>query len=238
MEDSALSRIWGVLVAPAKTFASIAARPTWALPFLLLLVLSLFSIFLLTPRIDMASMVQQGMEQSGRTVPQEQMEKSIEIMSKFKWAFAFFGLVFQAVGWVVVALVFWAALRLAGGELDFKGSFAVTMHSAMPFAVSALLTLPVGLSQTTIDYNSVKTGSLLMSNLGAFAPQDAHPGLLALLSAVDVFTLWMLVLLIIGYRIVAKVSRAKAMGVVASTWVVWVLCKVGFASLGKIMGAR
>ena len=40
MEDSSFGRLLGVFVAPGKTFRSLAARPTWALP---LLVLSLTS---------------------------------------------------------------------------------------------------------------------------------------------------------------------------------------------------
>ena len=41
MEDSSFGRLIGVLVSPGKTFRSIAERPAWLVPFLVLMVLSL-----------------------------------------------------------------------------------------------------------------------------------------------------------------------------------------------------
>jgi energy-converting hydrogenase Eha subunit G len=58
---------------------------------------------------------------------------------------------------------------------------------------------------------------------------DAAPWLKAFLSFFDVIGLWVLVLLIIGTAIVAKVSRGKAVMVVVGWWVVGLVISVGIA---------
>ncbi len=55
-------------------------------------------------------------------------------------------------------------------------------------------------------------GSILASNLGAFAPESHGPAVRALLSSVDFFSLWTVCLMIIGYRLAAKVSTHRGGG--------------------------
>jgi hypothetical protein len=54
---------------------------------------------------------------------------------------------------------------------------------------------------------------------------------LALLGSVNLFSLWAIVLLVIGYSIVARVSRATAMAVVSSVWLLGVALKVAVIAL-------
>jgi hypothetical protein len=60
---------------------------------------------------------------------------------------------------------------------------------------------------------------------------DASPVLKAALGFFDVIGLWVLVLLIIGTSIVAKVSRGKAAAVVVGWWVLGMLISVGIAAM-------
>ena len=52
MENSSFSRFIDVLVSPVKTFASIAARPTWLVAFLVVAIVPAISGFLVVPKID------------------------------------------------------------------------------------------------------------------------------------------------------------------------------------------
>ncbi len=52
----------------------------------------------------------------------------------------------------------------------------------------------------------------------------------ALLSSVDVFSIWTIVLLAIGFRIVGKVSNAVAWGTVLAIWGLGILIKVGMTA--------
>jgi len=231
MSQSGFNRMLGVLVAPAKAFAAIAERPTWVVALITLIAVSVMATVVVTPRIDMEKVMRDQIAQSGRQVPNDVLDRQIEFAQKFRWVFAAVGLVAQPVIYLLVALVFWVLFRMLGSELDFQRSFAVAVHGFLPGALAGLLSLPVILSQTTLDYERMRSGSFLFSNPGAFLGPDTAKPLVALLSSFDVFSIWSVVLLAIGYRIVGKVSRAAAVGGVVALWAVYVLGKVGISAI-------
>ncbi len=53
----------------------------------------------------------------------------------------------------------------------------------------------------------------------------------SLLASCDLFSIWTIALLAIGYRIVGKVSEAAAWGVVLTLWAIVVAGKVTLASI-------
>ena len=232
MSDSSLSRVVGVLTAPEKTFKSIRERPTWIVALLLLIVLGAGSYYLIAQRMDMAEVVRDSIAQSGQEMSEDQMEQAIEFYEKFGQTFSYGAIVLGTpIFYLIGTLVIWVAVKLVGAELSFKQNWATFVHSQMPHAVGALLSVPAILSREEFAYDDVKTGSILPSNLGAFAPAEASPALVSLLSSIDVFSLWALVLLIIG---VAAVGRAKhgTVGIaVGGCWLVYVLGKAGWAAL-------
>jgi hypothetical protein len=48
---------------------------------------------------------------------------------------------------------------------------------------------------------------------------------------VDLFALWSVLLLTLGYAVVARVSKGVAAGVVVAAWLVWIGIKIGLAVL-------
>src|SRR5918996_1563977 len=84
MNDSELGRLLGVLVSPGKTFRSIAARPT-TLALLLVIVLSTLGVSLLAaPKTDYEDIMRGQLAKSGREIPQEQLDKQIQMMKKIR----------------------------------------------------------------------------------------------------------------------------------------------------------
>ena len=61
--------------------------------------------------------------------------------------------------------------------------------------------------------------------------RKANPVLHSLLQSLDAFSIWVIVLLVLGYAIAAKVSRGKAAGLVVTLWALYVLGKAGFTAL-------
>ncbi|MEO8505248.1 MAG: YIP1 family protein [Acidobacteriota bacterium] len=230
MEESAFGRLIGAIVSPVKTFASIALRPTWLAPMAALVLAAVLVTLVVTPRMDMRSIIKQSIEESGRDLTPEQMDNAVEQGAKFAKIGPIVGIIAQPIVLLIIALVFWVGFKLAGGEFGFGTSFSVTTHAMLPGVLSALLSIPVVMNKPTLGYDEVKTGSFLMSNLGAFAPTGTHRALVSLLSSIDVFSIWTLILLVIGYRAAAKVSKGTAIGVVVGAWAVYVLCKVGFSA--------
>jgi Yip1-like protein len=232
MESSSFGRLIGVLVAPVRTFQSIAQRPTWLVALLVLVALGTTVGVLAFQKVDIEAAVRAQIEErSGGDASAEQVERATEVMGKFGWVIALFGgLVFAPLAYLAVALVFWVVFKLLGSDLAFPASFSVTLHGLMPGAVGALLAIPVVIGAEEIDLQDLQSGNLLLTNLGALAPEGSGAALRSLLSSLDLFSLWSLVLLAVGYAIVGRVSRATAAWTVTALWILYVLCKAGWAA--------
>lgn len=232
MEQSSWSRLIGVLTAPEKTFRSIAEKPTWAVVLIVLIALGVGVGVLMTGKIDWAEVTRDSIEARGQDVPEEQLERIIDFQEKFGPVFVVGGpLVVGPLIYLLLAVVFLVVLKLMSGEIDFKRSFSVVLHSMMPQAVSAVLSIPVVLGKDEFSAEDLQDGSVLTSNLSALAPEEASPALISMLSSLDLFSIWVLVLLVIGYSTVARVSKGKVTVGVVTLWVLYVLGKVGLASL-------
>jgi hypothetical protein len=230
MEQSAFGRVLSVLVSPRRTFEALAAKPTWLPPLLILLALGGVAGVLVSQRIDMREMIRAQMEQRG-AVDEEKFEDAVAMTEKFGTVFASAGVVFSAGLYFAVGLVFWVALRMMGSDIDYMRSLATCLHAMVPNAIAALLAVPVILGRETIGAAEARSGNLLASSLAAFAGDDSGPGLQAFLGSLDAFAIWSLVLLALGFHIVARVSKNVSWAVVLVLWLLYVLAKVGLAAL-------
>jgi hypothetical protein len=238
MESSSFGRLIGVLVAPGKTFRSIAERPTWLVVFLVLVLCPLLPGIVAAPKIDWEEVARTQIERAGVDIPREQMEQQIEVTAKIGPYFVYAAPVFIAIAVLVFALVFWGAFTLAGGEAGFKRSLAVTSHGLMPMVVGALLSVPVILGMDTIPPEVLEQGSYLKSSLATFAPEDANVALVAFLSNIDSITIWSLVLFAIGFTQAAKVKPRTAAITVGLLWLLYVGVSVGLAALPMLFGGK
>ncbi len=231
MDSSGPGRLVGVLTSPTQTFRSIAERPTWLVALVVLVALSAAASFLATDKIDFEQLTRDQIEASGRTLSEDQLETTIELQEKWgrwiSWASVVLG---APLAYLAIALVFWVLLKLLGGELPYKASFSTTLHSMMPWAVASVLTIPVVLGRDEIGFEDLR-GGLLASNLAILAPEDAGAALTTLLSSIDLFSIWTLFLMILGFSITARVSKKASAGAVLGVWALYVLGKVGLAGL-------
>ena len=234
MKDSSWGRLIGALVSPGETFLSIAERPTWLPALLVLMLLGSTVGVIIQLKSDPAEMVREQFESIKFDVPQDQIDKAVEDAESrttaAKVGMTLAGIVVQAVIYALVALLFWVAFKMFGSEMDYLRSLSTTVHAYLPFAVGSLLNLPLMLSRDKITFEDVRNGGVLVSSLKALAPEDASAATETLLGSFDLFTIWTLVLLTIGYKVVAKVSTAVASGVVILLWLIWVVGKVAFTA--------
>jgi hypothetical protein len=238
MENSSFGRLIGVLVAPQKTFRSIAERPTWLVAFLVVCLLPLLTGVVANQKIDWEEFARYQLERAGADLNSPEAKQQLEWTPRLAPFFVYATPLFMTIGILVLSLVFWGAFTLAGGEAGFKRSLAVVSHGMMPFVVGALLSVPVILGMDSIPPETIEQGSYLKSSLAALAPEDAGVVLVALLSKFDLFTIWSLVLYVIGFTWAAKVKPRTAVITVGLLWLLWIVVSVGFASLGALMGSK
>lgn len=237
MQDNSFGRLLTVFVQPAKTFRSIAERPTWFVALLTLSLVSLAAVTFIVPKLDWEQNIRQTLAERSTEVDEEQIQTHISAAEKVG-AISTYGLV-AVTPWIfypITALIFLGLFKMAGGQLGFQQSLAVSAHGFLPGLVKLLLSLPVVAGMKTVDVEAFQSGSFLSSNLGFLAGADASPAVGALLSSADVFSLWTIILLVIGYGIAAKVSRGTAVACVGGLWLFGIAIKVGLAMLGQAIG--
>lgn len=233
MEENGLGRLIAALVAPRRTFEAVGRRPTWVPPMGALGLAAAVNTLVLTGRTDFAALTREAMERSGQAADPQRVELVAALQRALAPATA---IVSVPIALLALALVLWVAFKLVGGELSYRQSLAVVGHGLLPWLPAMLLSLPSLLARPAFgldDYEGLGLfPSTLPASLGALAPEGVSPGLLSALSSLDLFSLWSLALLALGFSIVARIPALTAAVTVGALWLVYVLGQVGWALVG------
>lgn len=226
---STLERIVGTFFSPVETFRSIAARPNILAPLIILFVLFLAVGATIASRIDFASAVRDKIASRPDMKP-EQAERMIRFSSSIARGFAYASPVISIIGLLVMAGVLLLVFRLFGGDGDFPQAFSVVLYTSFVSAIESILRTIVIVARGGM-VSAEALPNLLRSNLGFLTDLKEHPMLFALLSSFDVFNVWMLALLIVGFAFVSRLSRMQSAAIVGGLWLLVVVFKVGMAAL-------
>jgi len=225
---SELDHLVGAIASPAATFASIARRPTWLLAMALLAALGAAAVWSLYSKVD-ASEFLAYLQAQGRQLPDTVSGE--QILGWTRVSSVVGAAIFAPVTYMAVAGIFLLLFRMGGGTLDFRRSLSVTLHGFLPFGIAAVVGLGLAATREEISMREIESGGLVPSNLGVFLGEDAGAVVRAVATSVDAFSVWCIVLLALGFSIVAKVGRGKAYGFVGGVWGFGVLLKVAIAAL-------
>jgi len=221
---NSFQRIIGVLFSPDSTFASIARRPDWVVPLVLLLVISLAAGIIMAPRVDFASATREAMEQN-KNIPQERIESTVKMTASIAKVMTYLSPVLSLIGLLIIAGILLLAFRLFGGEGDYKQAFSVTCYSSVPTIIKSVVTLIIIVARGGM-VPAQTLATLVRSNLGFLVDMKTNPVAFALLSSIDIFSIWFLALLIIGFSYVSRLSKAKSAVIIISLWIVVLLLKL------------
>jgi Yip1 domain len=230
---SSVGRIFGVFFSPKPTFESIARRPTWLLPVLLLCVVELGVVAVYGHRAGWRGLIEKQLSNSSQfqELPAAQKERQIEIASKVAPYIAYVeGIIGPFVAVLLFAGIFWLIFNMmVGAKFGFKTSLGIVAYSVMPGILLSLLGILILFLK---DPSTVDLQHLVASNVGAFLSSDSPKWLIAGLRAVDLFLFWEMILLAIGYSAAApkKISFGKAFAWILSLWFLVVLIIVGFTT--------
>jgi hypothetical protein len=225
-----IQRIIGVFFSPDATFASIARRPDWVVPIVLIVVIALANGILIGSRIDFGAPAREAMAQN-KNMTQEQMDRAERMSVSMGKVAKFIGPVISVIVLLIIAGVLLLTVRLMGGEGDFKQAFSATCYAWMPNVLQSIIFTIVILAKGATAINPQTFPTLVRSNLAFLVDMKTQPMAFALLSAFDLFTIWGVVLLVIGFAYVGRISKTKAAVAVVSLWFVTILFKLVPAAL-------
>ena len=172
-------------------------------------------------------MAQQA-EKSGRAVPPEAVPRVAGFMKLTMTAGA---PVFVAIVAFAMPLVLWGAARAFGGEIGYSQTLSLWLHANLPGVVKGIVLIPVILSIADASLNLKAVGTCLKSNVASFLPEASSQALLTLGSFLDVFTIWSLVLVVIGFRTIPGLSKGAATAIPVALFALLVLALTGLAAL-------
>jgi hypothetical protein len=238
-KPNSFARIFGVLFSPNETFASIARRPTWAVPLLVIIVVSFAATAVILPRMDwdkIVAMQQEQIKERNPNVSQQQLDQMERMTKAGGKVFAWAAPVVFVIWYLLVAGVLLLTFRLMGGEGNFSQAFSATLYAWMPQVISSIIGTIVAVARGGM-LDPMQMATMVKTNPGFLADMKTQPMLFALLSSLDIFTIWTIVLLIIGFAALARVSKAKAAAIVITWWVVVIglfkLAPAAFRSMRK-----
>jgi hypothetical protein len=232
---SQMERVVNVFVAPAKTFRDILRSSSWWLPFLLMLVSSIATAFVVQRQVGFAQAYENQVRMSPNTqerlanlTPEQRVQSDKISVAITKYIT--YGSFLLITGFMALyALILWASFNFGlGAKTTFAQVFAVSMYASLPYLLIYLLTilsLCLGGNAEGYDYkNPVAT------NLAYFMSSDTAPWLKGLLESFDIVKLWSVVLTVVGMAIIAKKTIAQSAVVVGIYWLIGVLVSIAGAA--------
>lgn len=230
-------RVVDTFIAPTKTFTDILRDSSWWLPYLLGAVVGLAFAYAILNKVGLPTLVDGVIHHSKMLEDQvanatpdvaAKIRSRIETQFKFSYLAPVIGLV---LGLICAGVLLATANFVFGGKAKYKQMLAVWFYATLPLVLFNLLIIGAayaGLSGDQFDINNA-----LGTNIGYYlSGGDTPHWLVTLLSAVDVFALWIALLLTIGVSIVAGIKRSSAAVVVFGWWILFTLLKVAGAAIG------
>ncbi len=232
---SPFGAITGTFTKPSETVSRLLSRPTWWLPFVASVLVTALSFWLVAPKIDMERTVRESiekrLEKSGRTMAPEAIQRQVEASKKMAPFFLAIAVGASIVFFFVVALVLWGGARAMGADARYAQLLAIWGHSALPFVVSGVISIPLFLSKEDASLTQDQAQRVLASNLGAFLDESTPGAIAALASSIDIFSIAVLVLLVLGFRKLPGLTRGAATWTPIVLWLLAIAVKVGWKAV-------
>ena len=228
-------RLVNTFFAPSKAFTDLRRNARWWAPFLIIAVVSWTFIYVVDQKVGfrkvVENLIQLQPKQADRIdrLPAAQRDKVMAQQVTLTKIISYATPVIVLILYAVFAGVLYATLTFGmGADIKYKTLFALIVYTKLPellMPLLAILSLLAGVSGDGFNLqNPVAT------NPGYFIDPSGSAVLRALLTPLDVLTIWTLVLTAIGIACISKVKRGTAFAVVLGWFAVVVLGRVALAA--------
>jgi len=227
---SQAERVLNTFVAPAATFKDILRSASWWLPFVLISLATLVVTAAIQQKVGWEQVVETQVRmtpsqesQISSLTPAEQELQMRRMAIGYRYTAYAYPVIVLAIS-ALAALVLWATFNFGlGARATYGQIFCLWMYCSLPRLLAALVTVMMlyfGGSPESFNLKEPVGTSV------AYYFPDASAWVRALLGFFDAIGIWVLVLLVIGGAIVAKVKVGQAAAVVVGWWLLVVLVSV------------
>lgn len=217
-EEKALNlfqRLTGIITNPKKTFEDINEKPKVFWPLIVIMILQLISTLLIMPKLIDASLIM--IKKTPNYTPG--MEGVIK--TSIIGGTIFGAVLMPIVVWLIVSGLLKLFTTFTGDDGNFKNIFTVNIFAHLPVVIGGYVKALI------IYFINPENITNVQTSLALLLPAPAEPtkpgAIFTFLSAMDVFSIWNLILLTIGTAIVFKISNKKAGFMVFGIFLIYVL---------------
>lgn len=230
---SEVERVVDTFIAPTEAFTDLRRSSNWLVPAVLLILSSLLVVWVADMKVGFPKIVEnqfalqpKATERLDKLSPDDRA-KQMEVILRFNRIIAYSFWVIILVYLIIVAAVLLGTFNFGlGTELTFNQCIAVCMYTSLPGVIKGLLTVLVIFLGATGNFTFQNP---IASNLGGLVDPSSH-FLYSLLTSIDVFTMWTLILAGIAFSCLTKVKRGTCMTIIFGWWLVFILAVSGIGA--------
>ncbi len=222
-EMSVVGRILRVFYAPSETFEAVAEQRSvadWLVPTFIVAAVVFVSTYITSPiyMAETMEQMQQQMQQQEQSGAMEGTGDAILISTLIAAPVMMFVMLF------IGAAIYLLVGKLLGGLLGYGQCLAIVAYTSLIAILQHVVKTPLVLAKETMN---VQVG------LGMFISEEAQQSFGGhLLSLVDPFVVWMVVIAGLGLSIVGQIERSRAYAGVAAVTLIFLSIGAFFGTLG------
>ena len=223
-EMSVVGRILRVFYAPSETFEAVAEQRSaadWLVPTFIVAAVVFVSTYITSPiyMAETMEQMQQQMQQQEQSGAMEGTGDAILISTLIAAPVMMFVMLF------IGAAIYLLVGKLLGGLLGYGQCLAIVAYTSLIAILQHVVKTPLVLANETMN---VQIG------LGMFLSEEAQRSFVgALLSSIDPFVIWMVVIAGLGLSIVGQIERSRAYAGVAAVTLIFLAIGAFFGTLGS-----
>lgn len=231
------ARLFNIFAAPTKTFADVKRRGGWWAPWLLVGLVTMAALLTLGQKVGYEHLTRQSIERSSRaqqfdSQTPEQQARAISIRAKATQISFYVIPVFTLIFGLITAAILMAVFNFGfDAQVPFSRAMGIIFYSYLPGVIAGILALVAVMANS--DPENINPRNMVATNPGYFMdPATSSKFAYIFLSGIDVFVIWTIILLGIGFSVNSnnkKLSRGTAIGTVAVLFLVY---KLATAAMG------
>ena len=228
------ARIVNTFIAPSKTFTDLRRSSSWWAPWVIISIFSIGFIFVVGQQVGFEQVSRNQIAHSSRAdqfdkLTPEQQAKQLHIAAMVTKYIGYFFPAIILLSFVIIAAVLMAAFNMgAGAQVRFATSLAIVAYGSLPGIINAtlgMISLVAG-----VDREGFNLENPVATNAAYFLDPMGNKFLYVMAGALDVFVIWNIVLMGIGFSCNSKVKRSTAIILIAALYLLYKLAGAGLAA--------
>lgn len=227
------ARVLNAFIAPSKTFTDLRRNASWWGPLIVTFIVTMIFVVAMDRQIGFETISRNAIATSSRAdqfekLPADQKGKQIQLSTTITRYASYGSIVIVVLANLVIALVLWATFMIFGGNTGFKTALAIQWYGGLPFAIHGLL--GAASMFAGVEKDGFNPQNPVGSNPAYYMDPTGNKFVLGMASALDIFVIWSIILLGIGFACNSKIKRGTAISVVGGLYLLYKLVGSGIAA--------